>query len=336
VAAFNYDWQIASQPDAVDEIITRSEAIGLDPDRPIVLTGVGTFLHVCKVARHWFAALSGGSVDVSVADSHYLALHGRFRPEQQIVIVTDHSIQRFPAAVLERARAAGAYTTVVTGFSGSDPDADSVLHTCTQDPVGTHTVAYLSAMTTMALVVSDTLGEAASSFRKELNGIPDKLREAVSDSVSAEIAVRIAWRSPILVVGFGIDTVTAHEAALKIKQGTYIWSEGMSIEAALQGPPAAFNREMAVLTYMPGVDDGGRSAELITAARSIGTDVITLGVQRAADICFPDSGELLRPMLGIVPIQLLVSALAQRNGSNPDSIHSDEEPWRSAIASLRF
>lgn len=56
-----------------------------------------------------------------------------------------------------------------------------------------------------------------------------------------------------------VDALSVLEAALKIKEGAYLWAEAMSIELALHGTPAVFEPRHAAIVAVPDEDDGGRT-----------------------------------------------------------------------------
>ncbi|HEU0276741.1 MAG TPA: hypothetical protein VFQ95_02800 [Rhodanobacteraceae bacterium] len=142
-------------------------------------------------------------------------------------------------------------------------------------------------------------------------------------------------RAPIFLTGFGIDELSAQEAALKIKEGAYLWAEAMSVELALHGTPAVFEPRLAAIVWVPDIDDGGRTASLRTMLDALGVEVLMVGTADC-DLPFAKVDYLLRPFVSIVPLQRLVAELARRRGSNPDTTRGDIEPWASAIARVKL
>ena len=63
-------------------------------------------------------------------------------------------------------------------------------------------------------------------------------------------------------------------------------------------------------------------------ARERSRDVVrALGEIGCPTELLPQTEGWERPILGILPFHLLVLALAERRGVNPDRIRWDEEPW---------
>src|SRR5947209_17426516 len=149
MARFAYDEQIASQPAAVEDVLSRVEVPALDPDRPLIFTGIGTSLHACRVAAEWVADLSGGANRPVAVQAHEFALLGRLNRDDQVVVVSHRGTKRFPNEVLARVREAGATSVLVTGFGAEHPAGDHVLRTCADERAGTHTVSYLTALSVL-------------------------------------------------------------------------------------------------------------------------------------------------------------------------------------------
>ena len=327
---FALDDQIAAQPDAVRALLGRPDVPALDPERPLVFSGIGTSLHACRVAAAWVAELTAGAARPAALDAHELALGPPLTARDQVVVVSHRGTKRFPGAVLDRARAAGATTVAVTGWGAPEPAADHTLRTCPDERSATHTVSYLTALATLAQFAAQLAGAAGARLLAALESVPEALTQTLAAPAPVAAAERLAGREPLLVSGFGLDAITADEAALKLKEGTYRWAEGLPVELALHGPPAAFRAGMGAITITPPGDDGGRVAALRALLSDLGAAALTCG-DGDEDLPFAPVDPLARPLVAIVPLQRLTAELARLAGANPDAIHRDVEPWASAM-----
>jgi len=332
---FAFDEQVAGQAQAVAEVLASADVPALDRDRPLLFAGIGTSLHACRVAAYWTAELSGGRLRPAAIEAHELALHGQLRSGDQLVVVSHRGTKRFPNELLARAEGAGATTVTVTGWGNPNPAGTFVLRTCPDERAGTHSVSYLTALAVLGKLVARLLGAEAAAFARALDAIPAAMTRTLAEPVPIEAAARLSLREPVLVTGFGIDEITAEEAALKLKEGTYLWAEGMSQEFALHGTPAVFDPRMAAILITPGREDGDRFPEVRALLLELGLEVITCGAG-AADLHFAEVDYLLRPLVAILPLHRLVGELARLRGSNPDTIRADQAPWSSAVARVRL
>lgn len=337
MARFALDDQIAAQPGAVRDLLAGLEVPPLAPDRPVVLAGQGTSLHACRIAAAWAVWLSDGAVRPHAVEAHHLALHWPLQRGEQVVVVSHRGTKRFPRRCLQRSRRAGAWTLAVTGQGAAEVGADAVVRTCADETSATHTVSYLTALAALARLM-EGLGEPerVGPLHAALEAVPDALERALEAPGPAETARRLAGCAPILVAGHELEAMTAAEAALKLKEGAYIWAEGMSVEEALHGPVAVYGPGCAAILIDPPSDDGGRIADLAGVCRAVGMTTIRCGPSAGADLPVPDVAAPVRPVVTVVALQRLVAELARVRGTNPDTIRTDEEPWAGAMKDLRL
>jgi glucosamine--fructose-6-phosphate aminotransferase (isomerizing) len=287
---FAYDAQIESQPDAVEAVLRRPAA-RLDPSRPVLFCGQGTSFHAARVAAAW------AGYPAHAFESHDVALRVAIPAEAQLVAIS-HSGRGFTPAVLQKARAAGATTFAVCGEAAT-VDADHLVHTCPRERAQTHSVSYLTALTALGQMLGLDLAEA-----------PKLLRAALADPPPLDEARRLAGKDPLLVTGSGLDAITAAEAALKLKEATFHWAEGLSVEQALHGPHAALRQAMGAVLFVPDRDDGGRTVKLRDVCARIGVETVELHPRSCS--------EAVRPLLSIIPAQRLAAEIARLTGGDPD------------------
>ncbi len=326
---FALDDQIASQPQAIRTLLARIQVPTLDMNRPLIFTGIGTSLHACRVAALWVSELTSGQLRPAVIHAHDLALSAPLNARDQIVVVSHRGTKRFPGAVLTRARSGGAATVAIVGEGAPQPEADAVIRTCPDEKSGTHTVSYTTALTALGCLVAQLVGgEQGSELKTALESVPAAIEQVLAQA--APDAQKLEGREPMLITGVGLDAITAYEAALKFKEGTYQWAEGMETENALHGPPAALRAGMAALTITPAMDDAGRTQDLRTTFSDLDVISLTCGTTNE-DLRFPSVHRLVRPLVSIVPFQRLTAELARLKHTNPDDIHRDVEPWKTAM-----
>ncbi|GER91594.1 hypothetical protein KDW_57560 [Dictyobacter vulcani] len=330
---FALDAQIASQPEAIARVLAQVEVPTLDAGRPLIFAGIGTSLHACRVAAHWLYTLSGGRILALALSAHDLALTAPLTREHQVVVVSHRGTKRFPGEALRRARELGAYTVAITSIDAPEPEADVILRTCPGELSSTHTVSYTTALAVLAKLVGTMSGEHGQQFLTGLQNIPAAIEATLAEPAPVAIAEQLAGREPILLAGMGIDAITAAEAALKIKEGTYQWAEGIETENALHGPPAALRAGMGAVLITSSLDDAGRTRELRTALKSLDVATFTCGTGFQDDLRFASVDTLLRPFVAIVPLQRLTAEIARIRHTNPDAIHTDQEPWTTIMAS---
>ena len=92
---------------------------------------------------------------------------------------------------------------------------------------------------------------ADQAFSKAIDVLPDAVQKTIRLGNPAAAAAALKEAETLLIVGFGLDLPTAQEAALKIKEGAWLWTEAMSPEFALHGTPASFHPGLAAAIIEP-------------------------------------------------------------------------------------
>ena len=333
--SFNLDRQIASAPDAVRDVLTV-EVPELDRGRPIIFTGIGTSLHAARVAAGWLAMLTSGEVRAQALDAHDVGTWVPLRSDDQVIVISHRGTKIFPTAALARARAAGAGTVAIVGRTAPDQLADHTLRTCANETAGTFTVSYLSSLAVLARLAAQFDASADGSFRTAVDALPDALQQTIGMGDPAAAAAALSEAETLLIVGFGLDLPTAQEAALKIKEGAWQWTEAMSPEFALHGTPASFHARMAAAVIEPWQPDGARTELLCSVLGRLGIRTSLVSERADGDLAFVAPHPLLRPVTSIVPLQRLTAELARRRGTDPDTMHGGREPWRTVMTGLRL
>jgi glucosamine--fructose-6-phosphate aminotransferase (isomerizing) len=330
---FAYDAQLAAIPDVVADLVGRLEGPALDPGRPILFSGIGTSLHAARVAVDWLDRLTDRQVRATAVDAHDLGVGlTPLTREDQVVVISHRGRKRFPTAALERARSLGCTSVAVVGRAAPEQPASVTIRTCADETAGTFSVSYQGSLIALAKIVAATCPEAAQAFAASLKDLPSALRGTLHRPVSAELVERLCDHTPLLISGFGPDLITAHEAALKIKEGAWLWTEAMSPEFALHGTPASFGPAMGAIVIMPDLDDGGRSRQLVEVLRDLRLGVVATCGTGDADLAFAAPPHpLLRPFLAVLPFHQLTAQLARRRGTDPDTLHGYREPWKTVL-----
>jgi glucosamine--fructose-6-phosphate aminotransferase (isomerizing) len=334
-AKFNLDRQIASAPEAMRKILAV-EVPELDHGRPIIFTGIGTSLHAARVAAGWISMLTDGKARAQALDAHDVGTWVPLQPADQVIVISHRGTKIFPTAALARARAAGASTMAIVGQTAPNQVADHTLRTCANETAGTFTVSYLSSLAVLARLAAQFDASADQAFSDAIEVLPDAVQKTIHLGNPAAAAAALKEAETLLIVGFGLDLPTAQEAALKIKEGAWQWTEAMSPEFALHGTPASFHPGLAAAVIEPGEPDGGRTELLRSVLDQLGIRTLLVSERLDVELAFVSPHPLLRPVTSIVPLQRLTAELARLRGTDPDTMHGNREPWRAVRTGVRL
>lgn len=346
---------IAAEPALAERVARR---LGADPEtervaaavqkaaaagQPILTTGCGTSEHAAMVSAAVLAdALRGAGLPAGrVASVQAFELAGR-APDSGLVVAVSHEGGTWATNLaLERARAAGAATALVTVGSGSPGAAlaDHLLLTGEQDQSWCHTVGYLSPM-----VAAAVLGAAVAGRRLTPTTVRGLLDASDHAPAAEEGAAALARCSRLLVVGSGVDHASARELALKVEEGAHLPATAHQLETIRHGHLAAADASTGLVLFL--TDAEARGTEVIDRARAVLRSAEALGMPAAA-IVAADLGDdlpleltpagraavpvvrdlprVVNAALGAaIPLQLLTERLARARGVNPDTLRRED------------
>ncbi|HEY3333586.1 MAG TPA: SIS domain-containing protein, partial [Candidatus Limnocylindrales bacterium] len=210
---------------------------------PVIVTGCGTSEHaamgVAAILRDaWRSAGLAGWGPVA-AQAFELAQEP---PSDGLVIGISHEGGTAATiAALEAARGRGARTALITGSAGSPAAAlaDIVLATVELDRSWCHTVGYVSPLVAATAAAALLAGEGPQP-----GSIADRVKAGIDAAWTTDargvrpassIGRAIADATDLLVVGSGVDRVTARELVLKVEEAAWVPSAMRDLETFLHG-----------------------------------------------------------------------------------------------------
>ena len=142
------------------------------------------------------------------------------------------------------------------------------------------------------------------------------------DSQILEISKQLYSENSLLIMGRGFNYATCLEGALKVKELTYMHSEGILAGELKHGPLAMVDPSMAII--MLAMDDPVKS-KILNAYQQVSArggkpllicneddkDIISLGAQT---IKIPKTVDCLQGILSVIPLQMLSFHIAVLKG----------------------
>lgn len=192
------------------------------------------------------------------------------------------------------------------------------------------TKAY-TAQIAVESVLAKALGEAkdldvAKKFdlKEQLalaaNGIQTIVDE--KDKIKALTADYLTDQSNAFYIGRGIDYALSLEAALKLKEISYIHAEGFAAGELKHGTIALIEKNTPVIAY---INDGAGASHTrgnIQEVEARGAHVLVIASQRYAEpgdnIIIPEIDELISPIISVVPAQLIAYYASLARGNDVD------------------
>ena len=124
------------------------------------------------------------------------------------------------------------------------------------------------------------------------------------------------------ILGKGKSESVAKEGALKIKEISYIHSEGYSTSSLKHGPFALLNENFPVVIIAPNDINYSKSETAYEEIKSRNAPILFITDKKNQDkenVLYSPENKTFRDMLSVSPIQLLAYNLAGSRGINPDT-----------------
>jgi glucosamine--fructose-6-phosphate aminotransferase (isomerizing) len=308
---------MGTQPDELQRLLGDPGSAGAAAQRiagrRTWLVGIGTSWHA---AHHGAWLLHEAGLEAFALHAADVAPYARRFDAADAVIVLSHTGHTgYTAQSLEAAREAGAAIVHVTGI-GAGGDVETVAPETSYAYTASHTGALLRLAQ-----IAEALGAALG----DLAAVPDAVAR-VLDAPRPDVDPPDRL---LELVGAGPNAWTAQEGALKIREASYVATEGLSSEQFLHGPSVALDRQDTLVVL-----DGGGPAAARTEAIASAMEVTGARVVRIAE---RDLGEPLSVFALTVWVQRIALELSQARGVSPDRFRYEEDPRREqAVESLGF
>ncbi|MEM8956579.1 MAG: glutamine--fructose-6-phosphate transaminase (isomerizing) [Pseudomonadota bacterium] len=340
--------EIAEQPAVIRATLDAyldANRSGIALPAPLDLTGTqrvtmvacGTAYYACLTAKYWFESLARIPVDVDIASEF------RYRepplPDGTLTIFVSQSGETADTlAALRYCESQDMRIVSLTNVAESSIARAShvalPIHAGPEIGVAS-TKAFtcqLAALAVLALHAGQQTGRldtaSVSEHLGHLAALPGLINQALglSDRI-ARIATELAEAQDILYLGRGAMFPMALEAALKMKEISYIHAEGYASGELKHGPIALVDRTVPVVVFAPHDKLFGKTLsnmeEVIARQGQVVLVTDSEGAGQAGNgavhqLVMPAADSVFAPLLYAVPAQLLAYHTAVARGTDVD------------------
>ncbi|KAF8068978.1 hypothetical protein FPV67DRAFT_1561718 [Lyophyllum atratum] len=302
--------------------------------RRIVFIACGTSYHSCLATRAIFEELTEIPVSVELASDFLDRKTPIFRDDVCVFLSqsgeTADTILAFRYCMDRGALCVGVVNTVGSTLSR---ETHCGVHINAGPEVGVASTKAYTSQYVALLMIALQLSEDRISFTERrnqiidgLHALPGQIKKVLEQDKSLQqLATTVSQNKSLLLMGRGYQHATCLEGALKIKEISYMHSEGILAGELKHGPLALIDENMPVIIIMtqdslyPKVQSAfaqitARKAQPIVLCNE-GDDGIPAG---AKTIRVPKTIDCLQGLLNIIPLQLLSYHLAVKNGCDVD------------------
>ncbi|TCP97689.1 glutamine--fructose-6-phosphate transaminase [Cricetibacter osteomyelitidis] len=319
------------------------EAIGngakeiLEKVQHVQIVACGTSYNSGMAARYWFEALAGVSCDVEIA-SEFRYRKFVTRPNSLLLTLSQSGETADTLAALRLAKEKG-YMAAMTicNVAGSSLVRESDLAFMTRAGVEigvastkaftTQLAAMLMLVTAIGKLNGNISHEQEKDIVKALHQLPADIEKGlVFDKQIETLAEDFAEKNHALFLGRGEYYPIAMEAALKLKEISYIHAEAYAAGELKHGPLALIDADMPVIVVAPTNDLLDKVKSNVEEVRARGGQLYVFADKDAGFassdnvniITMPEVNEYIAPIFYTVPMQLLAYHVALIKGTDVD------------------
>ncbi len=317
---------ILEQPAAVRRAVERFDTPALAGTRAsgferVVITGMGSSLHAGYTA--WLTLARAGVPAWHIDAGELLHQASELINKRTLLIMISQSGRS--AEILEL------LDKVVPGrLICITNDTSSPLAECSQAVVQMHagdeatvsTKTYTTTLAVAQLAARQLTGQSLDAPRAELIQATDTMAhylEGWRDRV-AQLSSAVGVPQRFVLVGRGPSLAAVHTAALILKEGAKVQAEGLGAGQFRHGPLELTDERLTALVLAGEGKTRPLNERLASELRGYGAKAHTVGTSGTggvADIVCPTAHGAGLPVVEIIPLQLLVVALAETTGIVP-------------------
>ena len=307
--------------------------------KKITIVACGTAYHAGIYGQYAIEKLARIPVEAAIA-SEYRYRDPIIGEDELFIAVSQSGETADTLAALREAKRRGAHVIAMCNVVGStiarEAGEENTLYTYAGPEIA---VASTKAYTTQAellFLLGMALGkmrghltaEQAEALAAEVRALPEKMETALKTEPQLQrIASTASQKKHVFFVGRGMDYALSMEAALKLKEVSYIFSEAYAAGELKHGPIALLQEGrlvVATITQPQLIDKAmsnlkevkARGARILAICRESLREKVEPEVDEL--ILIPDADELLCPLLAAIPLQLFAYCMAVQRGCDVD------------------
>ncbi len=318
----------------LDDITMSKEQ--LERINKVYIVACGTAYHAGLVGKYAIEKLAKIPVEVDIASEFRYS--DPFIDERTLLIVVSQSGETADTlAAMKLARKNGARVLAITNVVGSSVarEASDVFYTWAGPEIAVaSTKAYTAQMIAFYMIALEFAHKkdviSLQKYQEIINSI-EALAPLVSNILEEkdkikEAAKHISQSVNVFYLGRGVDYTTAKEAALKLKEISYIYTEAFAAGELKHGPIALIEQGTPVLCVVTQSALEEKMISNIKEVKARGAFVIAITKQSSREVAkvadaviyIPEAEDLLMPVISVIPTQLLAYYASIARGNDVD------------------
>ena len=302
----------------------------------IVITACGTASYAGQVAKYAFEKFARLSTEVDIA-SEYRYRNPIMNANDIFIVISQSGETADTLAALRLVKKAGAKIIAITNCVGSSVsrEADYVIYTWAGAEISVaSTKAYTAQLVCLYMLALKAGAERKTISQSEyenalleFESVPQKIEDILkNESVIQKLASQNFNKASVFYIGRRFDSASCLEAALKLKEVSYMHSEAFAAGELKHGPIALIDKDSLVVAIASDAELYDKIHSNIEQVKSRGAQTLVITQDDSgyfsdtADdiIAIPKISADFAPLLTVIPAQLFAYYCAVLRGNDPD------------------
>lgn len=339
--------EMAEQPHILQQVlaayVTATEGALVLPDgagfsdiRRVVMVACGTAFYACQVAKYWFEQIARLPVEIDIA-SEFRYRDPVLAQDDMVIVVSQSGETADTLAALRHVAGQVRRTLAVVNVPTSSiaREADVVMPILAGPEIGVASTKAFTAQLMSLLLLAAKAGcdrnmlqaDALTSLMSDIQMVPGLMSQALDQQPAyRRVAESLARQEDVLFMGRGAMFPMALEAALKLKEISYIHAEAYAAGELKHGPIALIDTALPVVIFAPkdGLFEKTISNMQEVMARHGQVTLVTdaEGAEMAGDvqnvIVMPTAPVSIAPLVYAIAAQMLAYNTALARGTDVD------------------
>ena len=318
--------EISEQPETIiragDDTQIDNIVQHISKSENLYITGSGTSYNAARISRYLMSKYAKLKIE-SIISSELPFSPDSIEKNSTLIAISQSGESADVLEAVKIAKESGAKILSIVNHLNSSlsQESDVVIGLNCGPEIGV--AATKSFTSQLAILYKITNNLCNTCMNLDWKKVSDSISKILSDnSKIRELAKELKDVSDIYVLGRGIHFPIAKEAALKLKELTYIHAEGIPAGELKHGPLALMDSNVYVLIINP--DDSTYNDTLNSANEIKARGAKIIGISdKKSDVYdywieIPSIDEALYSMIEIIPIQLLAYYAAIEKDTDPD------------------
>lgn len=325
--------EMAGEVNLKELALTKEDVRGI---RQITIVACGTSYHAGIMGKYAIQALTDIPVSVEIG-SEFRYTANRLGPDTLVIALSQSGETADTLAAVKEAMKKGAHVIAVTNITGSSiaREAEYTVYMKAGPEIGVAATKTFTSQIVIMYMIAINLGRAkgtlnaedARKFISELKALPRHAQKVLDMEGYIARTARVFMNSDsFFFVGRSLNYPIALEGSLKLKEISYIFSEGFAAGELKHGPLALITTNVPVVAIATKCPTYDKMISNIKEIKARDASVIAIAsesdesIEQFVDLVIriPDVSEYISPVLSAIVLQLFAYYIATGRGCPVD------------------